>query len=158
MLQGEEKLVNEIIYEKNPSCIISALMTVSLAACGSQSADKSGSASGTSENLQSFSGNTEAESTFFAPSEKAFGKKVLVVYFSATGNTKEAAESIASATGGDLFELIPVKPYSSEDLNWNNENSRVIYEHDHPTERTVALTAAAVDNFEEYDTVFIGYP
>lgn len=92
------------------------------------------------------------------PSNEVSGKKTLVVYYSATGNTKKAAEHIASLTGGDLFELVPVKPYSREDLNWNDENSRVVYEYEHPAERKVALTTVTVDNFDKYDTVFIGYP
>lgn len=136
------------------SIIMSILLIVSLTACGSQNADHSGGQSGTLENLQSGSGNAEAE----MPSNEASGKKTLVVYYSATGNTKKAAEHIASLTGGDLFELVPVKPYSREDLNWNDENSRVVYEYEHPAERKVALTTVTVDNFDKYDTVFIGYP
>ena len=136
------------------SIIMSILLIVSLTACGSQNADHSGGQSGTLENLQSGSGNAEAE----MPSNEASGKKTLVVYYSATENTKKAAEHIASVTGGDLFELVPVKPYSREDLNWNNENSRVVYEYEHPAERKVALTTVTVDNFDKYDTVFIGYP
>ena len=136
------------------SIIMSILLIVSLTACGSQNADHSGGQSGTLENLQSGSGNAEAE----MPSNEASGKKTLVVYYSATENTKKAAEHIASVTGGDLFELVPVKPYSREDLNWNDENSRVVYEYEHPAERKVALTTVTVDNFDIYDTVFIGYP
>lgn len=136
------------------SIIMSILLIVSLTACGSQNADHSGGQSGTLENLQSGSGNAEAE----MPSNEASGKKTLVVYYSATENTKKAAEHIASVTGGDLFELVPVKPYSREDLNWNDENSRVVYEYEHPAERKVALTTVTVDNFDKYDTVFIGYP
>ena len=136
------------------SIIISIFLIVSLTACGSQNADHSGGQSGTLENLQSGSGNAEAE----MPSNEASGKKTLVVYYSATENTKKAAEHIASVTGGDLFELVPVKPYSREDLNWNDENSRVVYEYEHPAERKVALTTVTVDNFDKYDTVFIGYP
>ena len=133
---------------------MSILLIVSLTACGSQNADHSGGQSGTLENLQSGSGNAEAE----MPSNEASGKKTLVVYYSATESTKKAAEHIASVTGGDLFELVPVKPYSREDLNWNDENSRVVYEYEHPAERKVALTTVTVDNFDKYDTVFIGYP
>ena len=136
------------------SIIMSILLIVSLTACGSQNADHSGGQSGTLENLQSGSGNAEAE----MPSNEASGKKTLVVYYSATENTKKAAEHIASVTGGDLFELVPVKPYSREDLNWNDENSRVVYKYEHPAERKVALTTVTVDNFDKYDTVFIGYP
>ena len=74
------------------------------------------------------------------------------------GNTREIAEYIASTTGGDLFEIIPEKIYSSEDLDWTNNNSRVSYEHDNPTERNVVLKTPNAENFDTYDTVFIGYP
>ena len=137
------------------------MLVLSLAACGSQNNDSPGGESGTSEDLQSDSGTADAENTSFdpsAPSPESSDKKILVVYFSATGNTKEAAGYIASVTGGDLFELVPTEPYSSEDLDWRDENSRVVYEYEHPAERKVALTATTIDSFNEYDTVFIGYP
>ena len=84
--------------------------------------------------------------------------RTLVVYYSATGNTEAVANYIAQATGGDLFELEPVDPYTDEDLNWTDENSRVVYEHDNEDARDVELVADTVDNWDEYDTVFIGYP
>lgn len=90
-----------------------------------------------------------------APS--AEGGKTLVVYYSATGNTQEAASLIAELTGGDLFELEPADPYTDEDLNYSDENSRVVYEHDNPDARDVALVQDTVDNWDEYDTVFLGY-
>lgn len=83
---------------------------------------------------------------------------LLVVYFSATGNTEAAANYIAEATGADVFVLEPVEPYTDEDLNWTDENSRVVYEHDNPDDRAVALVADTVENWDQYDTVFIGYP
>lgn len=82
----------------------------------------------------------------------------LVVYFSATGNTEEAANYIAEITGGDLFELEPVDPYTDEDLNYGNEDSRVSQEHANEELRHIDLVEDTVDNWEEYDTVFIGYP
>ena len=81
-----------------------------------------------------------------------------MVYYSATGNTQEAANLIAELTGGDLFELEPADPYTDEDLNYSDENSRVVYEHDNPDARDVALVQDTVDNWDEYDTVFLGYP
>lgn len=84
--------------------------------------------------------------------------KVLVVYFSASGNTKTAAELIAAQTNGDLFEIVPKEPYTSEDLNWNDKDSRVCYEHDNPDERETELESTSVSDWESYDTVFIGYP
>ncbi|MGN0172116.1 MAG: flavodoxin, partial [Acutalibacteraceae bacterium] len=133
-------------------------------ACGDQNANHSDSNTDASNTLQTDSAHTEQSTSASlsdassAPSDELSGGKTLIVYYSATGNTKEAAEYIALATGGDMFELVPVNPYSSEDLNWNDENSRVVYEHDHPDERAVALVNSTVDNFDEYDTVFIGYP
>ena len=84
--------------------------------------------------------------------------KTLVVYYSATGNTEQAAQLIAQATNADTFELEPADPYTSDDLNWTNEDSRVVYEHDHPDQRNVELTADTVENWDTYNTVFIGYP
>lgn len=84
--------------------------------------------------------------------------KTLVVYYSATGNTENVANYIAAATNGDLFKLEPAEPYSDADLNWTDDNSRVVREHDNPDERDVALVKSTVENWDEYDTVFIGYP
>ena len=65
---------------------------------------------------------------------------------------------IAEATGADLFELVPVEPYTAEDLDWTDRESRVSREHDDETLRVVELENAVPDNWDEYDTVFIGYP
>lgn len=98
---------------------------------------------------------------FLQPAQAAepedFGR-ALVVYFSATGNTEEAANAIAAQIGADVFELQPVEPYSSADLNYNDENSRVVYEYEHPEARDVALVADTVAGWDDYDTVFIGFP
>ena len=83
---------------------------------------------------------------------------VLVVYYSATGNTEAVAQTIASATGGELFELEPVDPYTDDDLNWTDDNSRVSVEHENENQRDVELVSTTVDNWDSYDTVFIGYP
>ena len=85
-------------------------------------------------------------------------RPVLVVYYSATGNTEAVAGYIAEATGGDLFELEPAEPYTDADLNWTDENSRVTLEHEDESLRDVELVADTVDNWDSYDTVFIGYP
>ena len=84
--------------------------------------------------------------------------KTLVAYYSATGNTENVANYIATATDGDLFKLEPAEPYSNADLNWTDDNSRVVREHNNPDERDIALVKSTVENWEEYDTIFIGYP
>ena len=86
------------------------------------------------------------------------GSKALVVYYSATGNTEEVANYIAAAKDADLFELEPAQSYSSDDLDWTDRDSRVSREHDNPQERVVSLVADTVENWDSYDTVFIGYP
>ena len=68
------------------------------------------------------------------------------------------AQYIADATGGDLFEIQPVEPYTDDDLNWTDDNSRVSQEHADESLRDVELVADTVDNWDQYDTVFIGYP
>ena len=82
----------------------------------------------------------------------------LVVYFSATGNTEAAAGYIADALGADTFEITPAEPYTADDLNWNDPESRVVYEYESPDARDVALVTDTPENWEDYDTVFIGYP
>lgn len=75
-----------------------------------------------------------------------------------TGSTKSVAGKIAKNLNADIFEVVPEKPYTSEDLNWNDDNSRVSLEHSDESKREVALVKSTPDNWEQYDTVYIGYP
>lgn len=94
-----------------------------------------------------------AEEPVVAPS------KALVVFFSATGNTGRIAELIAQDAGADVFVLEPTQAYTSADLNWTDDNSRVVYEHEHPeAQNDVALNQITPENWADYDTVYIGYP
>ena len=81
--------------------------------------------------------------------------KVLVAYFSATGNTRPVAEKVAEVTGGDLFEIVPVRPYTAADLNYSTD-CRANAEQDDPDARPAV--AGTVEDMERYDTVLIGYP
>ncbi|WP_305117333.1 flavodoxin [Acutalibacter muris] len=92
------------------------------------------------------------------PEPASEGGKTLVVYYSASGNTGRVAQAIANTTGGDTFELIPVTPYTDEDLDWTADGSRVNQEHDDESLRDIALESTTVDNWAEYDTVYVGYP
>lgn len=84
--------------------------------------------------------------------------KVLVVYYSATNNTKTVAEKIAKNLNGDIFEIIPENEYTTEDLNYGNPDSRVSKEHNDERLRDVPLKNTKVENWDNYDTVLIGYP
>ena len=84
--------------------------------------------------------------------------KILVVYYSAQNHTKSVAEKIAKNLNADIFEIVPEEVYTSEDLNWSNSNSRVSREHDDESLRDVKLKNTKVNNWDDYDTVLIGYP
>lgn len=155
-------------WKKLLSLSLAAVMALSLAACGqSVTTDDSQSAAQSQEETSTPAPtptpeNGEETSTpdVSEPEDSQSGESggVLVVYYSATGNTENVANYIAEATGGDLFEITPAEPYTSDDLNWTDDNSRVTLEHEDESLRDVELVAETVDNWDRYDTVFIGYP
>ena len=84
------------------------------------------------------------------------GAEILVAYFSATGATERVAGEIAEATGGQLYEIVPEKEYTSADLNWNDDRSRSSVEMNNPESRP-SLGGSPVD-VAAYEVIFIGYP
>ena len=86
------------------------------------------------------------------------GGKTLVVYYSASGSTEKVANYIKDAANADIFELEPVDEYTGADLDWTDSSSRVNAEHEDEAKRDIKLKNTTVPNFDEYDTVFIGYP
>lgn len=143
------------------SIILASIMVVSsLAGCGSASQENNQVASddttSQSSGIDEASDNT-TDSKEENDTETSNGK-TLVVYYSATGTTKAVAQKIAHTTGGDLFEIQPKEPYTDADLNWTDSDSRVSREHENEDERKVELVSTMVDDWDSYDTVFIGYP
>ena len=82
--------------------------------------------------------------------------KALVAFFSATGTTKHAAEALAAASEADLFEIRPVEPYTAADLDWRDKTSRSTLEM--KDEATRPAITGSVDNMDDYDVVFVGFP
>ena len=82
--------------------------------------------------------------------------KILIAYFSCTGNTRSLAEQIAKASKADLYEIKPKAPYSSADLNWRVNSSRANKENNDPSSRPAI--SGSVENIEKYNIVFLGYP
>ena len=82
--------------------------------------------------------------------------KILVTFFSATGKTKRVAEIISKELNSDLYEIIPEKEYTSEDLNGYNEKSRTYIEHNTKNSRPKIKDKNA--NIEKYDIILIGFP
>ena len=83
-------------------------------------------------------------------------QKVLVAYFSATGTTKRVAEKLATAVNADIYEIKPLTPYTSADLNWHDSNSRSSVE----MKDKNARPEIAEDNFsvKDYDVIYLGFP
>lgn len=87
---------------------------------------------------------------------KSKQKKVLIVYFSATGTTKSAAKKVKKATGGKLYQIKAEEPYTSADLNYNNDNCRANIEQKDGNVRP--KIKGKVKNISKYDVIFVGYP
>lgn len=159
--------------KKITAFLMSLLLVFSFAACGNNQQAKDTTPEPSSEPVSETTSEPEkaeqsSETSSASQSESedntgdtdvaSTGGKTLIVYYSASGNTEEVANYIASATGGDLFEIVPTEIYTNADLDWTDDDSRVSREHDNEDERDVPLVSDTVDNWDEYDTVFIGYP
>lgn len=83
-------------------------------------------------------------------------KKAIVIYFSATGTTKDVAKRLAGIADADLQEITPEQPYTAEDLDWNDKQSRSSVEMGNPKSRPAIRPLEA--DVSQYDIIFIGYP
>ena len=156
------------MMKKVITVLISLLMILSLAACGN-SASQTGQPSteekpkeSTADNVGSVESGTSVENTEASgnadipedPEEQ--GTKVLVAYFSATNTTRGIAEHIANGLNADIYEIVPEEPYTDADLDYNDNNSSTTTEMNDPDARPAII--GSVEDMEQYDIVFIGYP
>lgn len=149
--------------KKLTALLLSVVLVLSLAACGSASKPASSTTQPETSAPTEQPATEPSESSSTTPEESEPGTqpetgKTLVVYYSASGNTERVAKDIAEAAGADLFEIVPTEVYTSDDLDWTNPDSRVSREHDDESLRDVPLTTTEVSDWDSYDTVFIGYP
>ena len=156
--------------------ILALCMTFSLFACGKKQADptpgsQSSANTGTADPGQgggsaaptdpgtggsgSGSGSGDPSGTGSTGSGWA-GTRVAVIYFSCTGNTRTAAEHIRDLTGADLIELVPEQPYTSQDLDYNDESCRANQEQKDPAARP-RIAGQPLD-LSQYGTIYLGYP
>lgn len=97
-------------------------------------------------NEQTISNNQDTE---------ANNQKALVLYFSATGTTEGVAKKIGEVLGIDVVEIQPQEEYTSEDLNYNNDNCRANEEQNDENARPEIANKIDISN---YDTIYLGYP
>ena len=144
--------------KKAIAILLSLTMIFGLAACGNSASqteqpsteDTSVESKGDTESAEN---GTDMENT---DNQDVQNHKALVAYFSATGTTKGVAEHIANGLNADIYEIVPEEPYTDADLDYNDNNSRTTIEMNDPDARPVI--SGSVENMEQYDTVFIGYP
>lgn len=149
--------------QKAISFLCITVLLLCMTACGTSKTSESSSneiqSSPENESMQKdetvATEDTEKQDTINnSPTES--DSKILVAYFSATGNTKSIAETIAELTDAELFEIIPAEPYIAEDLNYNDDNCRANKEQNDKTVRPEI--SEMVENMEQYDVVLIGHP
>ena len=135
-------------------------MIFALSACGTENATVTASPEASAEPSAEASAepSSEPSETPADGGDGSEGGNTLVVYFSATGHTEAVAGYIADATGADVFVIEPSEPYTSDDLRWTDESSRVVQEYEDESLRDVELVSTDVPDWDSYDTVFIGYP
>ncbi len=85
-------------------------------------------------------------------------KTTLVAYFSASEvrATERVAKNLAEATDADLFEIVPSMAYTTEDLDWKDEQSRSTIEMKDSTSRPEVISK--VENMDQYTTIYVGFP
>ncbi len=164
------------------SLLLMAVLCITLAACSGSGAGTDGAAdkSASDEKQESNAGdsktdegsqtdgkdaepsNADSQADADSPNdgqEKEADKetgKILVAYFSCTGTTKKLAESLAGGLEADIYEIVPEVPYTSEDLDYNDDSSRSTAEMNDASSRPAI--AGSVENMEQYGTVVIAYP
>ena len=149
------------------SLFLTVALMLTLAACGAAGRQDSNSASSAPEGDAPTSAIPETppanqpEDTTPTEEQTPEGtddgeKKVLIAYFSATNNTEGIANHLNDILDADLYEIVPEQPYTSDDLNYNDSSSRSSQEMDDPSARPAI--SGSVDNMEQYDVIFLGYP
>ena len=154
--------------KKITAVLLTLVMAVSLMACSgntqtseTESSNPESSQAEETSAPESQETNSEAEGDT-AQTNAAAGdteteeNKILVAFFSATNTTQGVAEQMADGLGADLYEIVPEEPYTDADLDYNDDNSRSTMEMNDPTVRPAI--SGSVENMEQYDLVFLGYP
>lgn len=136
--------------------LLAVVMVLSLAACAGGNEPAGTNSAGSSQTSTNEDSTPDTSFTDSEPSSEPEGSKILVAYFSATNNTEGVAQKLADGLGADLYEIVPEQPYTDEDLDYGNSKSRSSVEMNDPSSRPAI--SGSVENLDQYDVVFIGYP
>ena len=161
--------------KKLTALLLAMLMVFALAACSGNNSDTGADTSKSDSVVDSSSSDQNKNDESTAPvnsdtsndsqtentdkpsdDDTAETTKVLVAYFSATNTTKGVAKTIADSLGADLYEITPEQPYTDADLDYHDDKSRSTIEMNDPNSRPAI--SGSVENMDQYDIVFIGYP
>lgn len=155
--------------KKLMTVLLSGFMALSLTACSGNNVDtdtKTSAPESTSNITSAERGTNDSGTVSDSPQaeinsepsteESSDTVKILVAYFSATNTTAGVAKNIADCLNADLYEITPENPYTSADLDYHDDNSRSTIEMNDPDSRPAI--SGSVENIEQYDIVFIGYP
>lgn len=144
------------------SFLLAVCLLMALTACGNQTTSSGETSPSEPETSQIQTPSSTPETTpepdpsSSEPEQTEEGERTLVVYFSATGNTKAVAEKITELTGADIYEIVPAEPYTADDLDYNVSDCRANREMNDASARP-AIGGDSID-VSGYDTVMIGYP
>lgn len=134
--------------------LLACALLLSAVSCSNSEAPAGETTSSTQQSTVSSVGTSESS----APEEErpTGGENALVVYFSATGNTRAVAQTLAQMLNADLYEIVPEQPYTEQDLNYGDSGSRATLEQNDDTARPAI--SGSIPNIEDYDVIYVGFP